>query len=146
MLPQHTFIEIADEYLKMCVKDFVKQMKSLDWETLRTQILAVTKKVKICGLHHNVEIPEQFEKDLFRMLEAKYLIIQKQIQIKEAEKEERQAQKDYEAAIKRANKKQEKAEKMLERKQQQLAINNPKIKYKSSKIEIEALKTCIKRG
>ena len=146
MLPQHTFIEIADEYLKMCVKDLVKQMKSLDWETLRTQILAVTKKVKICGLHHNVEIPEQFEKDLFRMLEAKYLIIQKQIQIKEAEKEERQAQKDYEAAIKRANKKQEQAEKMLERKQQQLAIQQSEDKIQKLKDEIEALKLALKEA
>ena len=121
MLPQHTFIEIADEYLKMCVKDLVKQMKSLDWETLRTQILAVTKKVKICGLHHNVEIPEQFEKDLFRMLEAKYLIIQKQIQIKEAEK-------------------------MLERKQQQLAIQQSEDKIQKLKDEIEALKLALKEA
>lgn len=146
MLPQHTFIEIADEYLKLCVKDLIRQMKSLDWETLRTQILAVIKKVEICGLHHNVEIPEQFEKDLFQMLEAKYLVIQKQIQIKEAEKEERQAQKDYEAAIRRANKKQEQAEKMLERKQQQLAIQQSEDKIQKLKEEIEALKFALKEA
>lgn len=146
MLPQHTFIEIADEYLKLCVKDLIRQMKSLDWETLRTQILAVIKKVEICGLHHNVEIPERFEKDLFQMLEAKYLVIQKQIQIKEAEKEERQAQKDYEAAIRRANKKQEQAEKMLERKQQQLAIQQSEDKIQKLKEEIEALKFALKEA
>lgn len=146
MLPQHTFIEIADEYLKLCVKDLIRQMKSLDWETLRTQILAVIKKVEICGLHHNVEIPKQFEKDLFQMLEAKYLVIQKQIQIKEAEKEERQAQKDYESAIKRANKKQEQAEKMLERKQQQLAIQQSEDKIQKLKDEIEALKLALKEA
>lgn len=146
MLPQFTFIEIADEYLKLCVKDLIRQMKSLDWETLRTQILAVIKKVEICGLHHNVEIPKQFEKDLFQMLEAKYLVIQKQIQIKEAEKEERQAQKDYEAAIKRANKKQEQAEKMLERKQQQLAIQQSEDKIQKLKEEIEALKFALKEA
>lgn len=146
MLPQYTFIEIADEYLKLCVKDLIRQMKSLDWETLRTQILAVIKKVEICGIHHNVEIPKQFEKDLFQMLEAKYIVIQKQIQIKEAEKEERQAQKDYEIAIKRANKKQEQAEKMLERKQQQLAIQQSEDKIQKLKEEIEALIFALKEA
>ena len=114
----------------MCVKDFVKQMKSLDWETLRTQILAVTKKVKICGLHHNVEIPEQFEKDLFRMLEAKYLIIQKQIQIKEAEKEERQAQKDYELRLNERTRNKKKQKKCWNANSSNSQSNNPKIKYK----------------
>lgn len=69
ILPQYTFISIADKYLKLCVKDLTKQMKSLDWETLRVQIVSIIKEVEICGMHHNVEIPKQFEEDLFQMLD-----------------------------------------------------------------------------
>lgn len=144
ILPQYTFVSIADEYLKLCVKDLVRQMESLDWETLRVQIVSVIKKVEVCGMHNNVEIPKQFEEDLFQMLEAKYLVVQKQLRVKEAEREERRAQKDFEAAIKRANKKQEETQKMLERKQQQLTIQKSEDKILKLKGEIDALKSALK--
>lgn len=77
---------------------------------------------------------------------TKYLVVQKQLHMKEAEREERQAQKDFEAAIKRANKKQEEARKMLERKQQQLAIQVSEDKILKLKGEIDALKSALKEA
>lgn len=146
MLPEWAFVDLADDYLKLCIKDFIKQMKTLDWDSLRVQIEAVIKKIESNCCFRNVELPEQFGIELLQMLEAKYLVVQKQLQIKEAEKEERQAQKDFEAAIKRANKKQEDAQKMLERKQQQLAIQQSEDKIQKLKEEIEALKFALKEA
>lgn len=146
MLPEWAFVDLADDYLKLCVKDFIKQMKNLDWDSLRVQIEATIEKIESNCSFRNVDLPEEFGKELLLMLEAKYLVVQKQIQVKEAEKEERQAQKDFEAAIKRANKKQEEAEKMLVRKQQQLAIQQSEDKIQKLKDEIEALKFALKEA
>lgn len=146
MLPEWTFIDLADDYLKLCIKDFIKQMKNLDWDSLRVQIVATIKNIESNCSFHNINLSEQFGKELLLMLEAKYLVVQKQLQVKEAEKEERQAQKDFEAAIKRANKKQEEAEKMLARKQQQLAIQQSEDKIQKLRDEIEALKFALKEA
>ena len=146
MLPEWAFVDLADDYLKLCVKDFIKQMKTLDWDSLRVQIEAVIEKIESTCTFHNVDLPKQFGIDLLQMLEAKYLVVQKQLQIKEAEREERPAQKGFEAAIKRANKKQEDAEKMLERKQQQLASQQSEDKILKLKEEIEALKFALKEA
>lgn len=146
LMPDWTFVSLADDFLKMCVKDFVKQMKTCDWDSIRVQAVAVIKKIESSCSLRNIEIREEFGRNLLAMLEAKYLKVQKQIQEKEAEREERQAQKDFEAAIKRANKKQEEAQKMLERKQQQLASQNSAETISKFEKEIEALKHALKEA
>ena len=135
--------KLCDEFLQLNITKLVKEMKYSDWNTIETKIAIVFETIESSLLHTGHRINKNILKYLYRYMEAKYLVIQKQEIQKEKEREEREAQKEYDRAIKKALKDEEKALETLERKKRELAEEKTQAKISKLLEQIKGLEKAL---
>jgi len=111
---------ICEEFIQLNISKLTKEMKSLDWETVKMKIGAMILNVESLLYSYDYRTSKYYFESLYNILEAKYIHIQKQEIEREKEREEREAQREYERAIKKALKDEEKAREALEKKKREM--------------------------
>lgn len=112
---------ICEEFIQLNISKLTKEMKSLDWESVKMKIGATIQVVESLLHSYDYRTSRYYFESLYNILEAKYIHIQKQEIEREKEREEREAQREYERTIKKALKDEEKAQEALEKKKREMA-------------------------
>lgn len=112
---------MCEEFIQLNIYKLTREMKTLDWESVKSKIGAMIQVVESLLYSHDYTPSKYYFESLYNVLEAKYIRIQKQELEREKEREEREAQREYERAIKKALKDEEKAQEALEQKKREMA-------------------------
>lgn len=134
---------MCEEFIQLNISKLTKEMKSLDWESVKMKIGSMIQVVE--SLLHSFKYPpnSDYFKSLYNILEAKYIHIQKQEIEREKEREEREAQREYERAIKKAFKDEEKVQEALEKKKREMAETHTQEKILKLQEQIQGLEKAL---
>lgn len=134
---------LCEEFVQLNINKLTREMKSLDWDSLKLKIGSMFQIVEALLSTHGHTISKYYFESLYNILEAKYIRIQKQELEREKEREEREAQREYERAIKKALKDEEKAHEALEQKKREMAEAQTQEKIQKLQEQIQGLEKAL---
>lgn len=134
---------MCEEFIQLNIYKLTREMKTLDWESVKSKIGAMIQVVESLLYSHDYTPSKYYFESLYNVLEAKYIRIQKQELEREKEREEREAQREYERAIKKALKDEEKAQEALEQKKREMAEAQTQEKIQKLQEQIQGLEKAL---
>ena len=135
--------KMCEEFIQLNIYKLTKEMKSLDWESVKLKIGSMIQVVESLLYSYGYRPSKYYYESLYNILEAKYIHIQKQELEREKEREEREAQREYERAIKKALKDEEKAQEALEQKKKEIAEAQTQEKIQKLQEQIQGLEKAL---
>jgi len=135
--------KMCEEFIQLNIYKLTKEMKSLDWESVKLKIGSMIQVVESLLYSYDYRPSRYYYESLYNILEAKYIHIQKQELEREKEREEREAQREYERAIKKALRDEEKAQEALEKKKRELADEQAQEKILKLQEQIQGLENAL---